>query len=129
MRNALVNRYSFIKYYYSAFYMLAQEGGSFFKPLFYEFPLDPKAFIDIETNILLGDALKLSMETTTLDFETYPSRQYYFPKGRWCRILPPVEDPAKDCFDSDGGADGYQTFPSTLDSYYIHLRNGYILPY
>lgn len=38
IREALINRYSFIKYYYSAFYMLSLEGGSFFKPLFYEYP-------------------------------------------------------------------------------------------
>jgi len=77
---ALVNRYNFIKYYYSAFFMMALEGGSFFKPLFYEYPLDMKSYQDINFNILLGDALKLSMETENLDFMTKTStRSYYFP--------------------------------------------------
>ena len=37
IRTALVNRYSLIKYYYSAFHQIGGYGGSFFKPLFYEF--------------------------------------------------------------------------------------------
>lgn len=74
IRDALINRYNFIKYYYSAFYMMYLEGGSFFKPLFYEYPQDPKAFVDVEVNILLGDAMRLSMETTTLDFVANPQR-------------------------------------------------------
>jgi alpha-glucosidase len=72
IRDALITRYSFIKYYYTSFYNFYLEGGSFFKPLFYEYPQDPKAFVDVEVNILLGDAMKLSMETTTLDFVAYP---------------------------------------------------------
>jgi hypothetical protein len=36
-------------------------GGSFFKPLFFEFVADPKAYSDIEINIMLGDALKASI--------------------------------------------------------------------
>ena len=130
IRMALVNRYNFIKYYYSAFFMMALEGGSFFKPLFYEYPLDMNAYQDINFNILLGDALKLSMETENLDFMTKTStRKYYFPQGRWCQILPPVANPATDCFDSPGGDTGTLTYETKLDSYWIHLRNGYMVPY
>ena len=93
----------------------------------YEYPLDPYAYKDLQVNILLGSALKLSMETTSLDFTQ--SRNYYFPKDRWCRIYPEIQSLKDDCFDSPGGANGYQSFPTTLESYYIHLRNGYIVPY
>jgi len=68
IKTALTNRYNFIKYYYSAFYDIGLQGGSFFKPLFYEYTMDKRSFDEIEINILLGDALKLSMETTNLDF-------------------------------------------------------------
>lgn len=44
IRTALVNRYHYVKYYYSSFFNLALQGGSFFKPLFYEYPLDPLAY-------------------------------------------------------------------------------------
>lgn len=130
IRSALVNRYSFVKYYYSSFFTLALEGGSYFKPLFYEYPLDKKAYLDLQVNILLGNALKVSMETTNLDFMKGPSsRKYYFPQDRWCRIFPEIQNLAEDCFDSPGGDNGYQTLVTTLESYYIHLRNGYVLPY
>lgn len=36
-------------------------GGSFFKPLFFEFPNDPECYKEVEINILLGDALKASI--------------------------------------------------------------------
>jgi len=62
----------------------------------------------LQVNILLGDALKLSMETTNLDFMKGPSsRKYYFPKDRWCRVFPAINSPDQDCFDSPGGANGY----------------------
>ena len=131
IRKALVNRYNFIKYYYSSFYDIYLQGGSFFKPLFYEYPLDKKSYDDIEVNILLGDAMKLSMETTNLDFIKNPtvSRDFYFPKGKWCRILPALTTPANDCFDSPGDEKGILNLPTGLEDYYIHLRNGYIMPF
>ena len=81
IKNALINRYCYIRYYYSSFYDIYLDGGSFFKPLFYEYPLDKKAYDDVEVNILLGNGLKLSMETTNLDFTKNPSvtKDFYFP--------------------------------------------------
>lgn len=70
------------------------------------------------------------METRNLDFMKGPSStKYYFPKERWCRIFPAVTTPADDCFDSPGGANGYKELENKLESYYIHLRNGYIIPH
>ncbi len=126
-----MNRYNYIKYYYSSFYDLYLEGGSFFKPLFYEYPLDKKAYDDVEVNILLGNAIKLSMETTNLDFITNPtvSKDFYFPAARWCRILPKVTDASTDCFASTGGDTGVKTFTTGLEDYYLHMREGYIIPF
>ena len=130
IKRALINRYNFVKYYYTAFYDISTVGGSFFKPLFYEYPLDSFSYNDIQINMLIGSAMKLSMETTNLDFMDDPAveRQFYFPQARWCRILPPL-DTAADCFESTGGANGYQTYTTGLEDYYIHLRGGYIVPY
>jgi len=41
-------------------------GGSFFKPLIFDFGDDPDAYKVIEKNMLLGDHLKASVETTNL---------------------------------------------------------------
>jgi alpha-glucosidase (family GH31 glycosyl hydrolase) len=47
IRTALRNRYSVIRYYYSSFWNIGDYGGSFFKPLFFEFPNNPAAYLDI----------------------------------------------------------------------------------
>jgi hypothetical protein len=85
----------------------------------------------MEVNILLGNALKLSIETTTLDFVNSPTRTFYFPQGRWCRILPALTDitDKTGCFESTGGDTGDLTLNTGLEDYYIHLRGGYILPF
>lgn len=131
IKNALVYRYSLIKYYYTSFYDISTQGGSFFKPLFYEYPLDPLAFKEIEINILLGSGLKLSMETTNLDFITNdsPSRNFYFPQARWCRIFPQITDSTTDCLDAAGGEASYLPLNTGLEDYYIHIRGGYIIPF
>ena len=58
-----------LRYYYSSFWSINQYGGSFFKPLFFEFPSDPNAYIDIEINMLLGNSLKASVEVRRLPSE------------------------------------------------------------
>lgn len=66
MRTAIRNRYTLIRYYYSQFWKINEEGGSFFKPLFFDFDDDPESYKVIEKNMLLGDSLKASVETTNL---------------------------------------------------------------
>lgn len=63
IRTALLHRYSLLRYIYSSFHHIGKEGGSFFKPLYYEFQNDNTTFDDdaTERNILLGSALKLSI--------------------------------------------------------------------
>jgi alpha-glucosidase (family GH31 glycosyl hydrolase) len=68
-------------YYYSHFWDIHDNGGSFFKPLFFEFPSDLIAYQEIEYNILLGDALKASILTVE---PTDTKFSYYFPEGIWC---------------------------------------------
>ena len=41
--------------------------GPFFNPMFYSFPDDIDAYYNIPLNIMLGDALKLSVNTIALN--------------------------------------------------------------
>lgn len=59
-----------IRYYHTQITKLHLEGGTFFKPLFFSFPDDPGAYENQENNIMLGDALKLSILTNALGQET-----------------------------------------------------------
>jgi alpha-glucosidase (family GH31 glycosyl hydrolase) len=125
IRTALRNRYSFIKYYYANFQDIYYNGGSFFKPLFFEWTLDPLAYKDLDINILLGDALKASINTVDL---TAQSTQFYFPQGSWCQILPYPDN--TQCFTSQGDdTTGHKTLTTDLTEYYIHIRQGYLIPF
>jgi len=103
IRTAIRNRYTLIRYYYSQFWKINEEGGSFFKPLFFGFDDDFEAYRLIEKNMLIGDALKASVETTSLDKKA--AVDFYFPRGTWCPIIPHLPSNFSECIDhSTAGA-------------------------
>lgn len=61
MRQAMRTKYCLLMYYYTELTALASSGGTFFRPLFFVFPNDTRAYMDNTNNVMLGDALKLSV--------------------------------------------------------------------
>lgn len=61
MERAIFIKYDMIRYYYTELSMLSQEGGAFYKPLFFEFPSEAGAYNNQQINIMLGKALKLGI--------------------------------------------------------------------
>ena len=55
------------------------KGGTFFKPLFFEFPDDPRAWENVEEGIMLGPALRLS---PILEENEEGVHKSYFPASR-----------------------------------------------
>lgn len=122
MRDAIRLKYSLIRYYYTSLFDLSTKGtGTFYKPLFFEFPEDFKATQGINNNVMLGSALKLSLNSTALN-ETADST-YYFPAGTWCRLAGNTF--GENCFVSKGQN---RVFPSNISDYQLHLREGFIVP-
>jgi len=124
MTNAIKIKYSLIRYYYTELFILSLRGsGTFYKPLFFEFPEDNEASnAVIEYNVMLGSALKLSINSGNL---TEPTTSYYFPAGWWCRLS--GNTGGENCFVSPVGGFN-KTYPSGLTDYQLHLREGYIIP-
>jgi len=60
-------KYHLSKYYQSELSFLHEEGGAFYKPLFFEFPNDPRSYNDQHLNVMLGAGLKLAVQTMPLD--------------------------------------------------------------
>jgi alpha-glucosidase (family GH31 glycosyl hydrolase) len=83
MRNSIRVKYAMIRYYYTQMMKLTQEGGAFYKPLFFEFPNDANAYFDQEQNVMLGSALKLGIATKTNQNIT----NFYYPAGKWCSVF------------------------------------------
>ena len=119
IRIAMRTKYCLLRYYYTHMFMLHKNGGGpFYKPLFFEFPDDPKTFSDFENNVMLGASLKLSVLANDLGVN---STNFYFPEGTWCSIF----DPNEKCFNSTGMSQSRRTFAY---DYYVHLRDGHIIP-
>lgn len=64
IRNAMYTKLSLIRYYESMLTRVSILGGTFYKPLFFEFPNDAGAYDAQMLNVMLGDALKLSVQST-----------------------------------------------------------------
>ena len=121
MRTGIRNKYHMIRYYYTEMFKMSVFGtGPFFNPVFFHFPDDDFAFMDISNNIMLGGALKLSVLTNTLGVN---SHDFYFPQGIWCNVFVPTE-PCLD-FSSIGQK---ITLNTKAYDFYVHLYEGHIVP-
>jgi maltase-glucoamylase len=85
IREASLKRYAVHRYQYSYTHQASTDGTVYFKPLFYSYPDDPLAYNRVESNILLGDSLKLSPVVDDVSVTSF-----YFPdaKARWCPLYP-----------------------------------------
>lgn len=119
MRDAIYTKYSLIRYYYSELMTMSLRGEkSFYKPVFFAYPDDMNTYTDLTNNVMIGDNLKLSMNTLNL---TQNSTDFYFPAGTWCNL----RNASEGCFLSTGKS---YTLKTNLTDYYVHLREGYIVP-
>lgn len=88
MTEAIKIKYALVRYYYTElFAMSTLDGeGTFYKPVFFEFPEDYNTTNDIDYNVMLGSALKLSINSGNMSASA-TNMDFYFPQGTWCRLL------------------------------------------
>lgn len=123
MRTAIKLKYSLIRYYYTLLTENSLRGtGTVYKPVWFEFPEERDAYTDIEYNIMIGSALKVSINSYDLNRTFTP---FYFPAGTWC-LISGVANTTENCFNSTQGVT--HILPSNLSDYQLHLREGYIVP-
>jgi hypothetical protein len=96
----------------NTFYMM-------YKPVFFEFPEDEGAYHDIANNVMLGPAIKTSVNAKSL---TQNMTDFYFPAGTWCSLF----DSVGQCLYNEIGQN--VTLSTRLNESYAHLREGYIIP-
>lgn len=80
-------KYMFLRYTISYFHAIAEHGGAYYKPLFFDYPNDLGAYSFTSQNIMLGDSIKMSFNPTSMNYGVDPSH-FYFPEGKWCQIYP-----------------------------------------
>lgn len=118
MKYAMQTKYALINYYYTEISMIHEEGGAFYKPLFFEFPYDDVAYYNQTHNIMLGEHLKLSIQST--ENGTVTETDYYFPQGKWCSVF----NVSAGCIVGPANV----TLPSRIYQSYVHIRDGSIVP-
>jgi len=96
---AMRTKMELIRYYYTGLALSSQEGGAFYKPMYFEFPDDPLAYKEVRDNVMLGTSLKLSVLSTEVSRN---ETLFYFPKGVWCNIFNKGEGQAG-CFNNSDG--------------------------
>mmetsp|Transcript_28241 Transcript_28241/g.42748 ORF Transcript_28241/g.42748 Transcript_28241/m.42748 type:complete len:335 (-) Transcript_28241:203-1207(-) len=121
IQQAIRFRYTLIRFYYTELMRVSREGGTFFKPLFFVFPEDKDAYTNQELNVMLGEGVKLSVNSNDLDRK---ETDFYFPAGTWCSLFDRnLEE--KTCFTTTGETKTLSTKPY---EHYAHLRDGFIVP-
>lgn len=122
MRHAINVKYSLIRFYYSEMVQISVDGGALYRPMYFDFPNDMKAYENTTNNIMLGASggkAKVSVNALS-DANT---TAFYFPEGVWCAVFNSTRETAS-CI----------TGPKTemLDTrayqYDMHLRDGSIIP-
>jgi hypothetical protein len=64
MKDAIFRKYNLIRYYYTQMSAVSYANITYqtaYKPLFFEFPEDAGAFVDIANNVMIGSAIKTSI--------------------------------------------------------------------
>lgn len=87
MRDSINRKYSLMRYYYTQMTQMALGNNTFYmmyKPLFFEFPEDAGTYQDIVNNVMIGPAIKTSVNARSLSDAT---TDYYFPAGTWCSLF------------------------------------------
>jgi len=90
MKDAIFRKYHLMRYYYTQMSQISYSNQSYYtvyKPLFFEYPDDAGSYNDIANNVMIGKALKTSINAVNL---TQNTTDFYFPKGTWCSLFEPI---------------------------------------
>ena len=119
IRDAMITKLSLVRYYHSELLRLNANGGTFYKPLFFEFPDDSGAYANQEKNVMLGTSLKLGIQSNDI---TATTSEFYYPQGTWCDIF--NKHPCKQYTASEN-----TTLPTGLGDFYLGLKAGRAIPF
>lgn len=130
IKKAMYNKFHMIRYYYSELLQLHMNGGTFIRPLYFDFDSDSKAYTASQTNnVMLGQHLKLSINANKLGQNT---TEFYFPEGIWCNVLTALG--TKTCVDAPTGGlttnlstKAYEVYVHLKEKSIVPMQNGYVL--
>jgi len=107
-------KYQLMRYFYTQMWIISENGGAFYKPLFFDFPNDDIAYLNNHDNIMIGESLKLSILTS----EDKETGTFYFPEGWWCPI-----------FTTYACIHGPKNMTWNKNGFMVSIREGAIIPW
>lgn len=118
MRKAMLMRYGIHNYVYTQFHKASTDGIAPIKPLFFNYPSEPFAYENTFNDVLIGDAIKASLDTALSESSTY-----FFPErgAVWCPIWQGLNNA---CI--QGGSRNVMQIP--MSEIYLHIGPGHIIP-
>lgn len=118
----MINKLSLIRYYHTEMIKVSENGGTFFKPLFFEFPNDDGAYLAQTYNAMAGSALKLAFNSENIT----DTSEFYYPQGTWCNVITTANYSVK-CTTADSSKN--ISMASGLGDTYAELRSSKIIPF
>ncbi len=91
-------RYNLINYFYTELHKVAENGGTVWKPVFFEFQTDSFAYLNPEGNFMIGPAIKVSFDAEAKE----ETAMFHLPEGRWCHVFDYIAHRSTPCFRSMG---------------------------
>ena len=124
IKKDILMRYSLIRYFYSQLFLVTlNEKGAFFKPVMFEFPLDKNSYDDIESKIMLGEALLLC---AFFDNEE-KNKTFIFPNSNF-NMYPSGYTVLNYTNDSNYSNKRRKSLSGKLNELHLFMRGGYIIP-
>lgn len=120
----MVNKLRLLKYMYTSLYEISTNGGTFHRPLFWEFDDSESFKADHRTNFMLGRHLKVSLRQYRLQ-NNPNTTEFFFPKGTWCNVL--FSNSSNQCIVSLGEGLNLTLPTNNVFPSYTHLRQGSIV--
>jgi alpha-glucosidase (family GH31 glycosyl hydrolase) len=117
---ALSYRYSLIRYLYTELFFISLNGGTFFKPLFFEFPEDSELFERIEESFMFGKAFLM----IPIYSDKEDSIISYFPNANWNNF-----PSGKNIVNYNNTVGGVEVILNgSFDVIHLYMRGGQIIP-
>jgi alpha-glucosidase (family GH31 glycosyl hydrolase) len=82
-RNAIRQKYSILRYYYTKLFEVSMHGGTLIKPLFFDHPNDTKAYTKKNEMFMIGSALMIAPVVTPKAFVVSP----HFSNENWFSLF------------------------------------------
>jgi len=121
-RNAIRQKYSLLRLYYTRMIQVHLNGGYVVGPMFFEFPEDDTAFKEMEESIMIGGSILVSLALKPKQY----SIDQYFPNADWYELKTGKRVAT---YNEKSNAGTRKILEASFKRNHLHIKGGSIIPY